>query len=235
MPKKESKENNKEKNKSPPNKLINKESIVVFSAHSDDFVIGAGGTIANYAASGKKVTTIIFSAGEKSHPWLRKNVVEKMRDQEAINAGKLLGTKMKFLGLGDQRVYEDYQKKELQKKLLHFLNQEKPAKIFTHSRADHHSDHDAVHKITLELFPQLEFPTQLYLYSIWNPVAFKQQLPTFYVDITSFFQKKLQALGCFPSQRFNAIYPLMILILYRSFINGLKIKKRFAESFYRLK
>ena len=36
-----------------------KETIIVFSAHSDDFVIGAGGTIAKYTQEGKKVIAIV--------------------------------------------------------------------------------------------------------------------------------------------------------------------------------
>jgi len=53
-----------------------KESILVFSAHSDDFVIGAGGTIAKYVREGKKVQAIVFTYGEKSHPWLKGEVVQ---------------------------------------------------------------------------------------------------------------------------------------------------------------
>ena len=37
-----------------------KDKILVFSAHSDDFVIGAGGTIANYAGKGSKVLAVVF-------------------------------------------------------------------------------------------------------------------------------------------------------------------------------
>ena len=59
-----------------------KETIIVMSAHSDDFVIGAGGTIAEYIKQGKKVISIVFSYGEKSHPWLKEKVVQKFRIQE---------------------------------------------------------------------------------------------------------------------------------------------------------
>ena len=34
--------------------MAKEETIVVFSAHSDDFVIGAGGTIAKYTKEKKK-------------------------------------------------------------------------------------------------------------------------------------------------------------------------------------
>ncbi len=38
-----------------------KQTILVFSAHTDDFVLGAGGTIAKYIQEGKTVIAVIFS------------------------------------------------------------------------------------------------------------------------------------------------------------------------------
>ena len=76
-----------------------KETILVFSAHSDDFVIGAGGTIAEYAKQGKKIIAVIFSYGEKSHPWLQGTVVQKIRRQETIEACKILHCSELFFDL----------------------------------------------------------------------------------------------------------------------------------------
>ena len=215
--------------------MAKKESIVVFSAHSDDFVLGAGGTIANYVKEGKKVLAIIFTYGEKSHPWLKKSVVKDMREKETKRAAKVLGCEVVFFDMGDQKIYDDYQKMGLKKEFLKILNKEKPVKIFTHNIGDHHSDHDAVHKITLELYQELKFKSELYVYSIWSPVTFKTQFPIFYVDVSSTFVKKLQASHLFKSQRLNAIYPLMTLVFHRAILSGLKIKKKFAEKFYRIK
>ena len=81
-----------------------KETVIVMSAHSDDFVIGAGGTIAHYVKEGKKVIAIIFSSGEKSHPWLKKSVVKKFREKETKEAAKVLGCQVIFFEMGDSRV-----------------------------------------------------------------------------------------------------------------------------------
>ena len=211
-----------------------RKTIVILSAHSDDFVLGAGGTIAHYAAVGMKVKAIVFSYGEKSHPWLKPAVVQKFRSQEAFRAGKLLGCTVKFLQCHDQRIKEEFTV-ESKEKLLEELSQLRPEKIFTHSSEDPHPDHRAVYQITLEIYAQLPVKPELYIYSIWNPVSFRRRFPTLYVDISSTFSKKLEALRAFPSQRFNAIYPLMILVFKRAFFGGLKIRKKFAESFYRIR
>jgi len=74
----------------PKKKPVKKETILILGAHSDDFVIGAGGTMAKYTQEGKKIISVVFSYGEKSHPWLKEDVVQKMRSEEAAKASKLL-------------------------------------------------------------------------------------------------------------------------------------------------
>jgi len=104
----------KEKNK------MKKETILVFSAHSDDFVIGAGGTIANYTQNGGKAIAIVFSYGEKSHPWLKESVVQKMRSNEAFEASDLLKSKTHFFDLKELNFLKDYKKKKFRKKIIKF-------------------------------------------------------------------------------------------------------------------
>ena len=107
-----------------------KETIIVLSAHSDDFVIGAGGAIAQYVKEGKKVISIVFSYGEKSHPWLKESVVQKMRSKEAFEASKLLGCEVEFFDLREFKFMEDYKTKKLEKRLYNLIIKHKPTKIY---------------------------------------------------------------------------------------------------------
>ena len=109
--------------------MAKKETIFVFGAHTDDFVIGAGGTIAKYIEEGKKVISVVFSLGELSHFWLKDHVIKGIRSQETLVAGELMGCETIFLKLGDQKIQEDYDKYHLEEKLLKILNKEKPTKI----------------------------------------------------------------------------------------------------------
>ncbi|MBR9683212.1 PIG-L family deacetylase [Candidatus Woesearchaeota archaeon] len=218
-----------------PKKKAQKETILVFGAHSDDFVIGAGGTIAKYTQEGKKVVSVVFSYGEKSHPWLKGEVVQKMRSKEATEASKLLRCKNLFFGLKEGRFLKDYQKKKIGDKLINLIEKYKPYRIFLHSSEDPHPDHRALHKIILELWDKLPKPKpELYIYSVWNPVSFKTTYPVLYEDITHTFSLKVKALKKFKSQKLHTFYPYL-LMFYRAIKNGLRIKKRFAEAFYRIK
>jgi len=76
------------------------EKILIFCAHSDDELAGMGGTILKFASEKKKITKVIFSFGEKSHPHLKKEVITKGRVEEAMNASKAMGiNETIFLGL----------------------------------------------------------------------------------------------------------------------------------------
>ncbi|HLC52142.1 MAG TPA: PIG-L deacetylase family protein [Candidatus Nanoarchaeia archaeon] len=214
--------------------MVKKETIIVFSAHSDDFVIGAGGTIYNYTNEGKKVIVVVFSYGENSHPWLKKNIIQKMRSEETLEACKLLNCEVIFFDLKEFNFKKEYEEKGTDKKLLDLLEKEKPSKVFTHSSEDPHPDHSAVNFITMKLFEKLKHQPELYIYSVWNPFSFKTTFPALCIDITKSFQIKLKALKTFRSQKIQVAYPFFLL-LFRALREGIRIGKKFGEKFYRIK
>ncbi|MDP3734024.1 MAG: PIG-L deacetylase family protein [Nanoarchaeota archaeon] len=216
-------------------KKMKKETVVVFSAHSDDFVIGAGGTIANYTKEGKKVIVIVMSYGEKSHIWLKKSIVQKMRSAETMEACKLLKCKALFFDLREGNFPEDYAATKREQQFLDLIHSLKPVKIFTHSSEDPHPDHRATHAITLDLYEKLSYRPEVYIYSVWNPFSFKTIYPALYSNISTTLRLKLQALRTFRSQKIHLAYPLLLLLL-RAVRDGFKMRgARFAEKFFRIK
>lgn len=213
--------------------MPHKDTVIVFSAHSDDFVIGAGGTIAKYAKEGKRVLVLVMSYGEKSHPWMKDEVTQKFRAEEAFNAADVLGCQVIFFNLIELKFLEDYKQKKLEHKIAEIINHEKPVKILTHSNEDPHPDHRATHNITRAVLKKIRFRPEVYQYAIWNPVSFRTPaVPRLYVNITPTFSRKIKALNQFPSQRFQVIYPLSLPIFFRNIITGLKIKTWVAEEFH---
>ncbi len=217
-----------------PKKSKKKESIIVCSAHNDDFVIGAGGTIARYVQDGKKVTAIVFSYGEKSHPWLKAHVVQKMRIKEAENAAKLLGCKIIIFNLKENKFLEEIDQNNNREKLLQLFQKIKPSKVFTHSREDPHPDHKAVNQITQQICSQFSNHPELYVYPVWNALSLKTQYPALYVNIKDQFWFKLRALRTFESQKIHILYPVFLL-MFRAFREGIRAHTIFAEKFFRIR
>ena len=213
-----------------------KESVFVICAHSDDQILGPGGTLAKYAKQGKEIFTIILSYGETSHFWLKKKVSVEIRVKEAQNADNVIGgSGVVFFGLTEGKILEDVKDKKIKDRIKELIKEKKPIKIFTHSVDDAHDDHRAVYKIVTELTDEINYKGDLLSFDIWHIIDFKKrEKPKLYVDITDNFKTKMKALHCFRSQRLVMLFPY-INVYIKAFINGLKNDCKHAEKFYKIK
>ena len=106
-----------------------KESVFVICAHSDDQILGPGGTLAKYAKEGKEIFTIIFSYGETSHFWLKKKVSAEIRVKEAQNADKVIGgSGVVFFGLKEGKFFEEVKNKDIKDKVKKLLKEKKSSR-----------------------------------------------------------------------------------------------------------
>lgn len=215
---------------------MKKQSIMIFCAHPDDDVIGAGATIAKYVKEGKEVITIIFSYGEGSHPWMKKRVTVETRVEEAKKAARMLGIKETiFLGLKDTQVLKHGKELKIEKKLIEIINKYQPGKIFTHSKDDPWPDHQAIYKLMAAVLKKIKFKGDVYSFDIWNPLRIRERnIPRLVVDVSSTFKFKKSALACYKSQKLSLI-TLIPFIYSRAIINGINNNVKFAEVFYKIR
>ena len=217
-------------------KMSKEQNILVFCAHSDDQILGPGGTLAKYSKEGKRIYTIILSYGENSLAWLKPEIAIQTRVKEAKNADKIIGGKgIFFLGLKEGKFIEELKEKKLEEKIKDIIKDKKPAKIFTHSSDDPHPDHRAAHKIIINILDKMRYKCDVFSFDIWNPLtARKKNLPRLYVDITDTFSVKTEAIKAFQSQKI-AIFTLLWSVYLRAIVHGLHINKRFGERFFKIK
>ncbi|MBI5398937.1 PIG-L family deacetylase [Candidatus Woesearchaeota archaeon] len=223
-----------EKKNSEKNK--DSETIMFLGAHSDDTILGGGGTMAKYVKEGKNVVSIIFSFGEKSHPWLQRKHTIEMRVNEAKEAVRVLGyTQVLFFGLAEGKFPEEIKEKGTLDKLRKLVDIHKPTKIFTHSIDDPHPDHRAVYKATMDMLNKRRYAGDVYSYNVWNPANFrKRDEPKLVVNINDTFWKKIEALKAFRSQKI-ALIQLIPVTFVRAIRNGIFNRCRFAEVFIKAK
>ncbi len=67
--------------------------VMVIAAHPDDPEFGCGGTVAKWAAEGKRITYVLLTSGDKgSHdPAIRPGQLAAMREREQRDAADVLG------------------------------------------------------------------------------------------------------------------------------------------------
>ncbi|UCD04168.1 MAG: PIG-L family deacetylase [Candidatus Woesearchaeota archaeon] len=205
-------------------------SIVVVVAHPDDEVIGAGGIIAKYAEK-EEVYSVIVSKGDSSTVLVKPNILAKKRKEESEKAAKILKNKVIFLGISETNFREKLNKKQDDLKKL--LIELKPKKIFTHCLEDSHPHHREIARV----IKSLNLDSEIYTFTISNPFRIlDRNQPRLYVDTSGTAILKRRALHCFKSQWYlNGLgWYLYPLSCFRDKINGLKIKSRYAEVFYKL-
>lgn len=209
---------------------------MVFGAHNDDAIIGAGGTVAKYSDEGKKVVVVVFSYGVSSHPHLKPEVITDIRVKECRRSDKILGIRETFfLGLKEGHFKDEILEKQITARLVHLIRKYKPIKIFTHSMDDPHPDHRAVHLIITSIIDKIKYKGDVYSYDIWNPVNLKKRTtPKLVVDISETFKKKTEAFKAHKSQQMT-ILTLMWKVYWQAILNGITNRCKKAEVFYKIK
>lgn len=213
---------------------------MVFAAHPDDELIGAGGTITKLKLSGKNVKVIVFSYGgggatAEEARLLRENKIEAIREKETRMVARTLGIQHRILGLVE---IEEW--REVSKMLVRELRLFKPDLVFTHSPLDKHHLHRSVSDISTEaswhagakVYGELGRPWKIsavYYYEVFD--LFTE--PSMIVDVTDTFDLKLKALRLYKSQL--RVFPglddyLKALGRVRGYQAGVKFGEAFMQA-----
>lgn len=207
------------------------DNIIVFCAHADDSEISLGGTILKYSEK-YHIIKVIFSSGELSSPHLKQSHIIEERMKESEKISKKMGIKENiYFHLMDQKLSKFSDDEGVVNKTKEIIKKYKPVKIFTLTSTDPHNDHKAVNKIVMNVLKELNYKEEIYGYEVWNIIKLDE--PIVYEDITKFMKKKIQLMQEFKTQWFS-IYLLLIPTYIRAFLNGRKIKVKYAERFFKL-
>lgn len=175
--------------------------VLMISPHPDDEVIGAGGTIARHVAGGDEVHLCIVTQGYS--PPMPEDVVERARRQVEA-ARKVLGIKQVFfLGFPTVKL-NSVPNTELTSALQKVVDETKPEVVYTSSANDVNQDHRIVFEATLVATRPLPGSSvrRLLCYEVayssrYGHVPF---VPSVFVDIAAFLDKKLEAMKCYETE-----------------------------------
>jgi N-acetylglucosamine malate deacetylase 2 len=202
--------------------------IIFIFAHPDDETFSNGGTISKLTKNGHTVKLITATKGEAGEPGnppiTTKENIGKVREQELLNAAKILGiSQIFFLGFIDGTLKNIPQNK-LQIKIMQILNKEKPDVVITFDKtgASNHPDHIAISKAATASFTKYmkKQTKHIRLYHTANPksnIVIMQKAGIAYnafgktegtadeyittrIDISQFFKYKVKALKCHKTQ-----------------------------------
>ena len=206
---------------------------IVFEAHGDDAAVGLGGTIIKLVKEGYYIIDVVFSAGQKSLPHFREEVVIKKRINETEGIWKQFGIKQNiFFGLEDNNLKKEFEDKNIYDRVRRIIKKYKPIKIFSTSETDPHKDHRAAYHLVNNVIKDLNYKCEYYNYEVWNVV--NEAKPVVYSDIRNYFKAKMNLMKSFRSQ-WMFMYALLLPVYFRAKIDGIKSNCKYAEKLYRIR
>jgi bacillithiol biosynthesis deacetylase BshB1 len=176
--------------------------ILVIAAHPDDAELGCGGTILKHVAMGKKVGVVDLTRGE-----LGTRGTPKTREQEATDSGKIMGLSAREnLSLPDGFFRNE---KEHQLEVVKAIRKYQPEIILANARHDRHPDHGRGSDLAFEA-SFLSGLTKIETgQPAWRPKVIYHYIqsqfitPDFVVDVSDFWEKKMDAIRAFKTQFFD--------------------------------
>ena len=181
--------------------------ILVFAVHPDDAELGCSGTILKHIAAGQKVGVVDLTRGE-----LGTRGTAETRDQETAHSTRILGLHAREnLEMKDGFFKND---EEHQLKIIGMIRKYTPEIILSNALHDRHPDHgragdmdyestflSGIVKIKTEINGKAQKPLRPRL--LLQYIQDRYINPDILVDVTDFWDKKMECIHAFKTQFFN--------------------------------
>lgn len=203
-----------------------KERILIVAAHPDDEVLGCGGTIAKYRKNGDDVRVVFLAEGitsryradEITTPRVQRE--SKLRNDNAFKALEILSVPSEQVFI-EQRPccrLDQVPMLDLVKQIEGHINPWKPTKLLTHAPYDTNIDHRLTYMAVLAAARPKQNSQLKSIYSFevlssteWNPL--QPFVPNMFIDISDFFEKKIEALAAYGDEMGSAPHPRSVEVV----------------------
>lgn len=181
--------------------------ILAIGAHPDDVELGCGGTLAKHLDLGHTVGILDLTRGE-----LGTRGSAELRDEEAAAAAKVLGVHCREnLGMRDGFFQND---EAHQRAIIEMIRKYQPDVVLGNAPTDRHPDHGRAARLIYDAcflsgLPKIETKLNGTFQEAWRPKAYYNYVqflhiePDFVVDISDYFQKKMEAVMAYKSQFYD--------------------------------
>lgn len=216
--------------------------VLAIAAHRDDVELTCGGTLMRAADLGQVTAIVDLTQGE-----LGTRGSAQRRAEEASAAAAILGVSAREnLGLPDAGITNTPETREL---LARVIRRFRPRVVIAPSQWGRHPDH----RVTAELVRDACFVAGLAKvvtdapphrpHKVVHCLTYREDAvkPTFVVDVSDQFERKLDAIRCYASQfddvtQAGEVYPngepLYDIIRHQAAHYGSLIRARYGEPFY---
>lgn len=215
-----------------------KNRVLVVIAHSDDEVLGCGGTMSKHIAKGDEVFVLVLTNGESSRADFN---IEK-RHNCFLKSCKVLGVQNHFsINLNDGHL-DTYPLIEIVKEIEKISLKLSPNIVYTHNYSDLNIDHAITNKAVMTAFRALPISSisQILTFEVpssteWGSVEDRSRfIPNYFVELSEQdFALKLTALRCYQDEMRDFPHPRSEeYITSLAKVRGGAVGVRLAEAFF---
>jgi bacillithiol biosynthesis deacetylase BshB1 len=175
--------------------------LLAIGAHPDDIELGVGGQLFKAAKHGLRTALLDLTRGE-----MASRGTPEIREAEALRASEILGaTRRENARIPDSEVANVAAQRL---SVIRLIRELRPRVILAPMRPDRHPDHEAAHELVraanfysgLSKIDTGQAPYRAPALYFYHAYFTSPQPPAFVVDISGYFDKKLEALSAHASQ-----------------------------------
>jgi len=212
--------------------------ILVISPHPDDETLGCGGTILKHKDIGDKIYWLIITNIEVKNGWDKDIVEERQKEIEIV--AEMYGFEKTFKLDYPVAKLDAVPIQEIIESISKVIFEIKPEIIYLPNRSDAHTDHQITFKAAYSCTKNFRYPfiRKILMYETLSETEFAPALPedTFvpnvFVDITKYFEKKLEIFKIYKSELMKKPLPRSLEVV-EAFdkCRGSRIGRKYAEAF----
>lgn len=214
--------------------------VLVVSIHPDDETFGCGGTLLKHKANQDEVYWLNITGGDETHPYGFTSEVLMKRESQIEHVNQLYNFDgFQNLSMPTQML-DTLSIMDIVNSIDKVIKEIQPDQLYLPNRSDAHSDHrigfSALYSCTKSF--RKPYIKKIMMYETLSETEFAPALhenffnPNMYVDISQYFEKKLQIMEVYDTEIMPDPYPRSFhamrgLNAYR----GSRIGKMYAEAF----
>ncbi len=217
-------------------------NVLIVAAHPDDETLGVGGTILKHKKNGDKVYWLIITNIFESQGFTDDRVKLRQKEIEIVSNLYDFDEVIKFdiptMTLTDSDLLG------LIPRISKIFERLRPEIIYTMNRSDAHSDHRIIFHSIMACTKSFRFPyvKKVLMYECLSETEFSPTVPenvfqpNYFVDISNYFEKKIEIMKVFKSEMAEHPFPrscknIEALAIFRGAYAGVE----YAEAFQLIK
>ena len=217
-------------------------NIIVISAHPDDEILGAGGTLLKHKSKGDNVAWVIVTSMTEEQGYSKEKIAD--REKEIKKVSQMVGFSNVYRLNYPVVTLNSDSMNDMVPEISSIFLEFKPEVIYVMNRSDAHSDHRYTFNSVMSCTKSFRYPfiKKIFMYECISETEFAPQLhekvfiPNYFVDISDFFKQKLKIMQTYESELGVHPFPrsernIEALATFR----GASVGVEYAESFQIIK